>query len=303
MKLLITLVLSVLWLSTYAQQVADTSFKPEINDPEYNEGEGPLIILDEAHNNFHKLEERFYSFGKVMRMDGYRIESGNEAFSEEFLKPVRILVIANAIHISDMEDWALPQQSAFTDEEIQAVNQWVKDGGRLFLIADHMPFPGAAEKLGASFGFEMVNGFAMREPRTRPDKFSRENGLLQVNEITEGRKKNEKINTVSTFTGQGFKIPEGAESIITLDDHYYSLNPDTAWQFHKNTPKIDLDGYSQGAYMNYGKGKVVVFGEAAMFTTQIAGKKKIKMGMNSKAAPENLQFLRNIIHWLDKDVQ
>ena len=57
----------------------------------------------------------------------------------------------------------------------------------------------------------------------------------------------------------------------------------------------------EGQNYSTAKGKVVVFGEAAMFTTQKVG--KIKMGMNSKAATENLQFLRNIIHWLDKDVQ
>jgi hypothetical protein len=49
--------------------------------------------------------------------------------------------------------------------------------------------------------------------------------------------------------------------------------------------------------MNYGKGRVVVFGEAAMFTAQLQGKSKV--GMNEKSASQNFQFLLNVMHWLD----
>jgi hypothetical protein len=36
-----------------------------------------------------------------------------------------------------------------------------------------------------------------------------------------------------------------------------------------------------------------------MFTAQLAGPLKYKIGMNSELAPENYQLLLNIIHWLD----
>ena len=60
-----------------------------------------------------------------------------------------------------------------------------------------------------------------------------------------------------------------------------------------------MKNWFQGAYMPYGKGRLVAFGEAAMFSAQIAGPDKIKMGMNNPIAPENYQLLLNIIHWLD----
>ena len=75
--------------------------------------------------------------------------------------------------------------------------------------------------------------------------------------------------------------------------------PDTAWVFNDQTTKFNVKGWSQGAYKKYGKGRIVVFGEAAMFTAQIAGPRKSKMGMNNEVAPENYQLLLNIIHWLD----
>ena len=36
-----------------------------------------------------------------------------------------------------------------------------------------------------------------------------------------------------------------------------------------------------------------------MFTAQLAGPDKIKMGMNNEVAPENFKLALNIIHWLD----
>jgi cytochrome c peroxidase len=41
-----------------------------------------------------------------------------------------------------------------------------------------------------------------------------------------------------------------------------------------------------------------IFGEAAMFTAQLAGPAKNPMGMNSPEAKKNYQFLLNVVHWL-----
>jgi len=79
--------------------------------------------------------------------------------------------------------------------------------------------------------------------------------------------------------------------------------PDTAWVFEEKTPKLNAKGWSQGAYKKYRKGRIVIFGEAAMFTAQLAGPNKIKMGMNNEIAPENFQLLLNIIHWLDGKIE
>jgi hypothetical protein len=304
MKISIVIILLLfqgIWI--FAQQVADKSFDPEILNPEYETGQGPLILLDEAHYNFHTLEGRYSAFGKVLAKDGYRIISNENDFDSEGLKQCRILVIANALHESDQQEWITPTPSAFSANEIKIVNQWVRNGGRLFLIADHMPFPGAAYDLAQSFGFEMNNGFAFTKSGKLPDIFSRKNQMLKDNVISNGRDANEKVEIVATFTGQGFKIPVEAISILTFDEKYFSLMPDTAWVFDDSTKKIPLENLSQGAYLEHGKGRVVVFGEAAVFTAQVSGPQKQKMGMNAKEAKENVQLLLNIIHWLDEDVK
>lgn len=50
--------------------------------------------------------------------------------------------------------------------------------------------------------------------------------------------------------------------------------------------------------MRFGKGRVAVFGEAAMFSAQLAGPNKDPMGMNDPIASRNPQFLLNLMHWL-----
>jgi hypothetical protein len=79
--------------------------------------------------------------------------------------------------------------------------------------------------------------------------------------------------------------------------------PSTAWEFKDDTPKEPGKGYYQGAFMKYGNGKIVVFGEVAMFSAQIAGTgpNQRRAGFNSPRAKKDAQLLLNIIHWLDKD--
>lgn len=208
-----------------------------------------------------------------------------------------IYVIANSLHKSNINNWRLPTPSAFTDDEIENLNDWVKDGGRLFLIADHMPFAGAAEKLGRSFGVEFNNGFAsLEKQQNEPDVFNAENGRLVVENLPDS-----KINSITTFTGSAFMYPTDAKPILQFKNGDFSLEPEIAWQFNEDTKTIPLEGYSQGAIMPYGEGRLAVFGEAAMFTAQIINtpQGEFKVGLNNKEmAPQNLEFLRSLMKWL-----
>jgi hypothetical protein len=64
------------------------------------------------------------------------------------------------------------------------------------------------------------------------------------------------------------------------------------------TPRIPVGGWYQGAAIRFGKGRVAVFGEAAMFSAQLAGPNRGPMGMNAPVAARNPQFLLNVMHWL-----
>ena len=283
-----------------AQQVPDTNFKPPIAAPAYKEGRGPVVLVDEAHNNFHTAYGRYLAFADLLRRDGYRVVPNTSPFTREALKRGRVLVIANAVNAQNVTNWTLPNPSAFSDEEVAAVREWVKRGGALFLIVDHMPMPGAAEKLGAAFGARWSNGFAVDEKvSANPLVFKRDDGTLKEHKITRGRREEEKVETVATFTGSAFKIEGGdAEPLLVLRPQIVSLEPETAWQFKPETKRLPVGGWYQGAVLRYGKGRVALFGEAAMFTAQLAGPNRTPAGMNTPVAAHNPRFLLNVLHWL-----
>ncbi len=286
-------------VSLLSQQISDTSYNPVINNPAYEKGEGPVIFIDEGHNNFHTKSERYSAFAKVLEKDGYILKGYAGEFDGDKLSKGKILVIANALNIINANEWCVPTPSAFSDKEIETLKNWVSRGGNLFLIADHMPFSGAAAGLAKSFGFEFTNGFALDTNSRGPSLFSRDKNTLQNNVITNGKDASESVNIIYTFTGQAFKIPEDAFPILIFGDNHTNFLPDTAWVFNNETPKYNLKGWYQGAYKKFGKGRVVMFGEAAMFTAQLAGPDKNKIGMNSSYATDNYKLLLNIIHWLD----
>ncbi|MBC7929547.1 MAG: DUF4350 domain-containing protein [Rubrivivax sp.] len=281
-----------------AQQVADPDFKPAIARPAYRQGRGPRVLLDEAHHNFHTATGRYQPFAELLRRDGYVVEASAKPFNRESLKGARVLVIANALAERNIEDWSLPNPSAFTDEEIEAVREWVRRGGSLLLIADHMPMGGAAEKLGAAFGVRWNNGFALVKNQQGPLVFRREDSSLKDHAITRGGAAGEKIERVATFTGSAFQIGEGAEPLLVFDERVVSLMPQVAWQFTPETPEVSVKGWAQGATLRFGKGRVALFGEAAMFTAQLAGPNRTRVGMNAPEAKQNPQFLLNVLHWL-----
>lgn len=282
-----------------AQQVADPNFKPPIAKPAYPSGRGPSVMIDGGHSNFHTVDGRYQPFAELLRRDGYRVSGSNTPFTKEVLRSVKVLVIANALNKRNETDWSLPTPSAFTDEEIAVVSDWVRRGGSLFLIADHMPMPGAAEKLAAAFGVRMNNGFALIENSQGGNlTFRRGDGALAEHPITKGRTTAEKIDSVTTFTGSAFQADKGAQPLLVFGADVVSLMPKVAWQFTPETPRVAVKGWLQGAALKHGKGRVVVFGEAAMFSAQLAGAQRTPIGMNSPAAPQNAQLLLNVLHWL-----
>lgn len=279
-------------------QLCDSTFQYTLNKPTYPDGQGPIIWIDEAHHNFHTREGRFCGFARVLEADGYQVESLSTSFDQTDFSPCDVLVIANALdEATALRGWRLPNRSAFSSAEITALQRWVSGGGSLMLIADHMPFPGCNAELAAAFGFSFSNGYAVQTGSNQPASvFSKENNSLLPHLITAD------IPQVASFTGQAFRLPEGAEPLMVFDEDYVMVLSSRAGQPDRNAdPSFSIEGWSQGAVMAYGQGRVAVFGEAAMFTSQsIRGQNgnMFRFGMNHPAATHNPQFLRNTLDWL-----
>ncbi len=280
----------------HAQQRSDPDFRPEIAAPRFEAGAGPVVAIDAAHENFHTGDGRYAPFAALLAADGYRVRAGDTAFSADALAGIDVLVVANALHPSNVGNWRLPVASAFTAAEIAAVRAWVEGGGRLLLIADHMPFAGAAAELAAAFGFGFQNGFAVEMiGRSTRFAFTPALGLHLPAAVFAGL--DPPVDRFVTFTGQAFSVPDGAVSLLTLEGPHVVLLPQEAWKFSPQTPRKDVSGWSQGAIMEVGAGRIAVFGEAGAFSAQI-GQNGRKFGMNAPDAADNARFILAVMAWL-----
>lgn len=291
------------------QQIADRDFKPAIAKPAY-EKYGPLVVLDEAHANFHTASGRYKPFADLLEADGYRVVAGRQSFTT-ITEDTRVLVIANAlgsgINAANIND----PPSAFTDAECDAVRDWVRGGGSLLLIADHAPFGATSAALADRFSVEMGKGYAWTandndsEPSTTVT-YTRQNGMLGDHAITGG------VTRVVAFTGQSLSVPPGAAVLLRFGGRAYesagaSSQADMeAFRDGKPHAARNIAGRAQGLAFDYGKGRVVIIAEAAMFSAQVvrftdpSGRRnEIKMGMNVPGN-DNQQFLLNIMHWLTR---
>jgi hypothetical protein len=280
--------------TAFGQQQPDPEFDTSVESPAYKK-EGPRVMFDEAHHNFHTTEGRYKPFVDLLMNDGYRVIRNRQPFSKTTLGSYKILVISNALGAEEDDDEGA-DTSAFTEEEIQAVHDWVKSGGALLLIADHAPFGGAAAALATAFGVEMSKGYTFDKHNSVADSpthliFSRDNRLLATHPITEGRNEKEKINVVRSFTGQSLKGPEGSAGILNLSASA------TDSPSHAAETSVSAAGRAQAVALKAGKGRVLVQGEAAMLSAQISGAEKSAMGMNVPGY-DNKQYALNVMHWL-----
>jgi len=295
MRLLtIGVLLLALATGTLAQQVADTEFDTSVENPAYSRN-GPRVMFDEAHHNFHTADGRYKPFVDLLMGDGYQVIRNRKPFTKASLSGFKVLVIANALGAEDMDDEG-SDQSAFTEDEITAVHDWVKGGGALLLIADHAPFGGASAALATKLGVDMSKGYTFDAANALQGiasflVFSRENKLLGPHPIFEGRNEKERVNRVLSFTGQSLKGPEDSSLILKLADTAQD-SPN-----HEQKNMVAATGRAQALAFKVGKGRVVVHGEAAMLSAQISGQEKFKMGMNF-AGYDNKQYALNVMHWL-----
>lgn len=289
-----------------AQQVVDPDFRPQVERPAYA-ADGPVVVIDGAHHNFHTVDGHYAPFAALLRADGYQVRGGTAPFTTEGLERVDVLVIANAGMVGP--DHAAP---IFTDAETAAVEAWVRGGGRLLLIADHTPFGAAAESLAARFGVRMGKGYAFA-----PTQGGVTTNLVYPAEafdehpIITGRGADERVGSVTAFTGQSLAGPEGATVLLPIttgareapdlpalqriNDRITAGEDPGAVIAELSAPALP----AQALAFQHGEGRVVVLGEAGMLSAQRArfpDGREIWFGMN--VAPGNARFGLNILHWL-----
>jgi hypothetical protein len=292
-------------------QDADGSYTPSVAAPAYTRAR-PRVLVDEAHYNTHSAWGRLEPFTSLLMRDGYLVGASTTPLSDAALRRCTVLVVANpmglrgllqhVLNLAGLERTVALSTEAFTPAELDAVDGWVRGGGRLLLAADHAPAGRSAAGLAARFGVEMTNWWA-EDPREHDRatgsisflRFSRDNGLLADHPIINGRHEGERIDAVLTFTGQSLRLPAGAVSLLKLSPHAREY----PFRRSRESEGRSAAGLSQAAAIEHGLGRVVVVGDAAALTAQVTriGDAAMRIGLSRRDA-QNQQFVLNAMHWL-----
>jgi hypothetical protein len=295
-----------------AQQEPDTAFDVSVARPAHTTRH-PKLAIDEAHNNFHTATGRYAPFAKLMRNDGLRVSPSTAKLSAAALSGVDVLVISNPVAPGMAAGGATRATAtsapAFTNAEALALREWVRGGGSLLLIADHAPFGSAAEVLARQFGVDFGKGFVIDTANflagRGPSMLVFRDERLGAHPIMNGRDSTERIRTVVSFTGQSLSVPAGATSLLQLAATAREAPSREDLAAGRTVPAA---GRSQGIAMTFGSGRVVMLGEAAMMSAQLAAgaasafAAPFTMGMNLPGTDDK-QFALNVVRWLTGELK
>ena len=174
--------------TVHAQQRNDPSFDVRVLAPAHTTRH-PRVLIDAAHLNvFSTTTDRVLPLTQLLRADGFDIDIGHDPFTAKNLANAEILVILTAMGKPAQED------PAFTPQEIEAVYQWVYNGGTMLFCLDHFPFGPSGRQMAERFGIRVSLGYvadSITSDRWHDDVlspiYSRANGGLQDHPITVGR--------------------------------------------------------------------------------------------------------------------
>lgn len=190
-----TLLASLVVAATLAaQQMPDRSFRPMIEDRAYAIGTGPVVCVDQSHDNFYTLSDAYWPFGDLVRRDGYVVRVVT-AFEPQPRGDCRILVVAG------------PRSRVEANE----VRRWVAGGGSLLVVAD--PDSSAAvSDLAASFSVSFTDA------PVRAGRFRTADQTLRPHAIVRGRHAKESPASVTVFAALAMRVPDSAEPLLVMAD-------------------------------------------------------------------------------------
>jgi hypothetical protein len=259
------------------------------------------ILIDQGHHNVHNISGTYAVLAGTLRQAGLNISAHEGHFSSFSLAKADMLIIASpfpdfrdslvarAARAGEPFRWSSGAcQSAFAEDEIQAITEWVRNGGALLLILDHAPHGKTGGLLAAAFGVECRNvttyDRTSRDPYIDTTEaatilFTRNKGLIGNHAILNG------VDSLTTYTGGSLSGPSQSTPLLLLPSTAMDMDWDPLTRKYRN---IAATGRVQALAFEYGRGRVVVLGEAAMTNPEYT----------SRANRGNWQFTLNILRWL-----
>jgi hypothetical protein len=246
-------------------------------------------MFDVAHFNAVTPATSYMALAKLLAKDGCKLSVNRTKFTKSSLKECDVLIIGAALGNKGLRNIG-SEKPAFTDEECDAVLDFVRAGGSLLFVTDGFPCGFANQCLADRFKIKMTKGSTIRD-RT----YWRDDGTVCDHPITRGRDKSDAVRSVQSYTGQTLEGPSGAKVLLKMPDGAKELVRDEKDPINSMPTTIDVSGRAMALAFEEGKGRVVVLGEAAMLGAEAHGDQRI--GINDPQR-DNIKFALNIARWL-----
>lgn len=297
-------------LNGVPKQAAEAGYHFDNTSPAYALSSGPKIAVHRLVSHYIQ-RGAFEPFKTLVESDGFQFEWLDKPITAQYLSTLKVFIIANAYTKGGVLDYnnfsTLDAPSVYTDQEIALISNWVKDGGSLLILADHSPFAGGTIKLAEAFGFTYMTGVAVRNDSlaTRIKAhiiFSDKEhgfgvGTLTQHPIVDGSLGRKPIDHYKAFEGQALIPPPDAVNLLIIPNGFETLLTFALREEFYSAPRMDASGLSQGAVMEFGKGRLAIFGETGGFTSQSQLGAK-PFGLSDPEADQNADFVLSTLRWL-----
>jgi len=300
-RLILSAFLLLMSSVSIAQMLNDSPFNASVSNPRYAKGKGPAVLIDAGHHNFIVEMGLIKPFVDLSNFDGYKPKIDSGVFTTAYLAKYQIVVITPAMPFKFGSKKEVTTEITYTTDELNALHEWVSNGGRLLMFSEHAPIDKSVTPLFNKFGIQLSIGIVSDSLNCDTTKkisgyetllkFTSKNGLLnREHPITKGELVNERINNIVTYGGSGLTGP-GYTNI-------FKLAPTAS--IKKWSGSFPVGGAdSQCLAGSFGKGKVVALGDCNGFTAMYinTGGKKFSAGMQVEQYDWK-QFVLNTLHWL-----
>ena len=301
----LTLLLLLLPILSFGQQqnypykwpmYNDINVNLQVENPSYEFNDGPLIMFDSAHKNFFIQSHLIKPLVDLLLNDGYRVSFLDKEFSESNLSQAKVLVIITALPFDFATETSAAEKNTFSENELNELQKWVKNGGSLIAFSEHAPFDQAINPLLRKFDIKSSVGTTIDtinyESRYGQGMIKFENNNLNKDHpIVNGKYKVEKL---VSFGGSALTGPK-YENILILGKSSFNTK-------HSTGIGPVGRGDSQGLVGTYGLGKIAVFGDSNGFTAMVFNMRdgnKMYAGMNT-VGYDWKNFVLNTFSWLTK---
>lgn len=270
-------------------------------------GEGPAVLVDNAHWNSATSSRGLVGFAALLGADGYRLLPDGNATRAEVLADARIGVVANPLGLSGVmrglvARLGLSPITVFDDDalwvqEMETVLQWVDNGGSLLVAVDEGPPARAVRGLALRLGLDVHEGVVVdlghSEPRA-PERlvFSRENDLIGQHPIVDGDQVHPAVNRVVSVGGTALSAPPGVDVLLRLSPSAVEV-PQLGVSPAEGTP---VAGLARAVAFERGRGRVVVVADTSLLTA-LLDDDGVPYGLGAEGSQAD-RFVRGVMRWL-----